>query len=176
MKKEILTLDNVQQDIQSLIKTKLLGMSISVLLFVVLFIPFIAVVGMEGPLFFKLVIAFPPLLFLTEILVIVFNCIRLYNLLKNTDIIVRDRLVGMEEKDHRTKRRFYTTYHLYFASYGMFKFPCENYSWSELYYMSDQMAYIYSECDDEFYLVLSKPHTGKIVLAYNTKMFELQEG
>ena len=42
--------------------------------------------------------------------------------------------------------------------------------------MSDQMAYIYSECDDEFYLVLSKPNTGKIVLAYNTKMFELQEG
>ena len=128
MQKEVLTLDNMQQDIQALIKTKMLEMSILVLLFVALFIPFIAVIGMEEPLFFKFVIAFPPLLFLTNILVIVFNCIRLCNLLKNTDIIVRDRLVGMEEKDHRTSRRFYTTYHLYFASYGMFKFLCENYS------------------------------------------------
>ena len=51
-----------------------------------------------------------------------------------------------------------------------------NYSWSELYYMNDNLAYNNSECGDEFYLVLSKPHTGKIVLAYNTKMFELQEG
>ena len=39
----------------------------------------------------------------------------------------------------------------------------------------DLFVYFHAECDDEFYLVLSKPHTGKILLAYPKKMFDLQQ-
>ena len=32
-----------------------------------------------------------------------------------------------------------------------------------------------SDSGDEFYLVLSKPHTGNILLAYNTKQFDMDD-
>ena len=52
--------------------------------------------------------------------------------------------------------------------------PEKNHQWSKLYPLSAHGEYIYAMPGDEYYLVLSKPHSGKILLAYNAKLFELE--
>ena len=102
---------------------------------------------------------------------------RLYTVWKYPGHIVKDRLVGKYIRGHLQGglfTRYYEACHLRFASYSKYKIPGENYSWSDLHCMNDKTVYSYAECGDEFYLVLSKPHTGKILLAYNAKMFDYQ--
>lgn len=103
------------------------------------------------------------------------DLVRLYR--GSTELrIVQDKLVGMYETDdfcmgrytgdlcHRRFRRYahpVTVYHLRFASYGE--------------YTSARSVYLYSECGDTYYLVLSRRPAGDILLAYNTKLFELEQ-
>jgi len=98
--------------------------------------------------------------------------------LSNPGKIVTSRLVAKEEKDYIADRglatRLRQTYHLRFSSYGEYVIPPMNYRWSSQYAMDANWVYFHAECDDEFYLVLSKAYSGKILLAYNTKMFDYQ--
>lgn len=100
------------------------------------------------------------------------------SVLKKPGSIVIDRVVGMETKDYINRGalgpRYHQTYHLYFSSHGEYVIPYYNFSWSDLHAMNADMVYFHAECDDEFYLVLSKPHTGRILAAYNTRMFALE--
>jgi hypothetical protein len=41
--------------------------------------------------------------------------------------------------------------------------------------MESKWVYLHAECGEEFYLVVSKPHTGRVLLAYPAKMFTLQQ-
>ena len=100
--------------------------------------------------------------------------ITLHKNLKN-NIIVIDKLIYTETKRKRHGRISVTYYYLHFSQYGKFQIPDENYKWSSCFSMSNKGVYNYSSNGDEFYLVLSKPHTGKILYAYNTKMFELED-
>ena len=102
---------------------------------------------------------------------------KIVSLHKNMSIkkhIVKDKLIGMEIKEHRRRYSYYETYHLYFSGYGEYVIPVDNYKWSKFYNMSAKGLYHYSKCGEECYLVLSKKHTGKILVAYNLKMFELE--
>lgn len=90
-------------------------------------------------------------------------------------VIVKDTLVSSEgEASHSTHtyRTYYCT--LCFAHYGEYFVPEKNHRWSKLYPLSCKGEYIYAMPGDEYYLVLSKPHSGKILLAYNAKLFELE--
>ncbi len=64
-------------------------------------------------------------------------------------------------------------YRLYFPPHRRYAFGIRNYEWSELYNLTEEGAYRYSDIGDEFYLVEDK--RGKILVAYNTKLFELQD-
>ena len=92
-------------------------------------------------------------------------------LLEQEPHIYRDRVVRMEEKEHRSRYSTYTTYHLYFAGFGEYQIPDSNYAWTEEFGMSSYGLYQFTSLGDEFYLVLSKPHTGKVLLAYSDKLF-----
>ena len=92
-------------------------------------------------------------------------------LLEQEPHIYRDKVVRMEEKEHRRRYGTYTTYHLYFASFGEYQIPDSNYAWTEEFGMSSYGLYQFTSLGDEFYLVLSKPHTGKVLLAYSDKLF-----
>ena len=90
-------------------------------------------------------------------------------------IIVKDTLVSSEgEAAHssHTWRTYYCTLH--FNCYGDYSVPEKVYSWSKEYAMTargvDNLAFE----GGEYYLVLSKPHSGKILLAYNAALFELE--
>lgn len=94
---------------------------------------------------------------------------------RSEPIIVKDTLVSSEgEEAHSTYtwRTYFCTLH--FNCYGDYDVPEKNYSWSKEYAMTargvDNLAFE----GDEYYLVLSKPHNGKILLAYNAKLFELE--
>ena len=105
---------------------------------------------------------------------IVYVC-RMCTVLSGPNRIVKDRLVGKQVKDHITRHyQCVESYHLRFASCGEYTILSANYQWNELYNMDVAGVYLHAGCGDEFYLVLSKPHTGKILLAYNTKMLDYQ--
>lgn len=91
--------------------------------------------------------------------------------------IVRDTLVSAESDSdisvNTYQKRDYCTLH--FSRYGDYAVPQKNHTWSKLYPLSCMGEYYHASEGDEYYLVLSKPHSGKILLAYNTKMFTLEE-
>ena len=158
MKKETLTISNIKVDLWNEIKSscgELIALTLFfvVLLIIVFWVPIVIYKILFGCL---VLVAF--CLVAKRFLVF----ISLYRVLHNTNCIVKDKLVGMEEKEHRSRYSYYKTRHLYFSGYGDYKIPDENYKWSSTFAMNDISIYeYYSNCGDEFYLVLSKPHTGR---------------
>lgn len=67
------------------------------------------------------------------------------------------------------------THRLHFAHYGTYTIPEKNYTWSKAFSMGPMGVFNGAVDGDEFYLVLAKPHSGKILLAYNAKLFTLEE-
>ena len=181
MTKEILTAEAIRYDLRLQIRVWKIAAAVLVVFFAVFtwclvgvateglkwYKPFFAIVN---TVFFSVI----PIAFLVGIIKCIVSIRNLYSLCQKPGTVVKDRLVGKEVKSHLARWRYYETCHLYFASYGEYTVSGESYSWSDLYAMDSDMAYMYADCDDEYYLVLSKPHTGKILLAYNTKMFDYQ--
>ena len=90
--------------------------------------------------------------------------------------IVKDKLISSEEGSHYASHRWRTFSWsvLHFNCYGDYKVPDTNYPWSKEYAMTSEGVCHTSFAGDEFYLVLSKPHSGKILLVYNAKLFQLE--
>jgi len=92
--------------------------------------------------------------------------------------IVTDKLISSQEKVTHIGSAFAASfnqpYTLGFASYGQYSIiGGENYSSSELYRMSDKGVFNYADIGDTFYLVIDKKE--RILLVYNTKLFDLQD-
>ena len=171
MKKEMLTIQDIQSDLCRILRGNIFGFVASViglLLFLVL-----CCTTIEDDMSLKTILACVIVLmgFLILIVRTATAVVQLGTILNRPGEIVRARLTGMEMK---SSWRQLSIRRLHFAGYGEYKIPGENYKWSGLYAMSDKDVYFHAECGDEFYLVLSKPPYHKIVLAYNTKMFDYQ--
>lgn len=178
MEKDILTIENIRSDLRHQLRGIVIGMVVCTVFFVLFFWLFLTVLDEPGAFFAILEVV----IFLLMLLIITIVCIKsiyeIRSVLEKPGSIVTDRVVGMETKDHMHRGIFVPrcdqTYHLRFAGYGEYVISQHNFSWSALHAMDADMVYFHAECDDEFYLVLSKPHTGKILLAYPRKMFDLQ--
>ncbi len=111
------------------------------------------------------------------ILVLLIWCtVRLFLLLyKEQYTIMTAPLVDKKEGvgTQYIKRIFARPYRLYFPPDKEYALGIRNYEWSEMYNLTEEGAYRYSDIGDEFYLVVDK--SGKILVAYNKKLFELQE-
>ena len=180
MKREMLTVENIKTDLRKELKSGY-SMLISTTLIFVAIVAVIIGIGTEKYIEASLVLSqvffcFAAALLLYVVITLAVKVIRLHKIFYNTDYIVTDKLVGMETEEHynRAYGGINVIYHLHFSGYGKYTIPLENYKWSSMFSMSNKGVYNYSECDDEFYLVLSKPHTGKILMAYNTKLFEMK--
>lgn len=113
---------------------------------------------------------------LCVVVVLMVRLVRLFRAIFGNGSMVRDKLINTEERVHYTRHGGqYFTYHLRFYNYGWYKIPDENYTWSVAGSMYSSGVYRDSQCGDEFYLVLSRPHNGKILVAYPCKLFELAE-
>lgn len=173
MIKEQVNLKNILMDLRRILK----GGYICSVLFAFFFLLFLVVFlsDVSIPLFYKfLCILFIGLLLLCFVLTIV-DIIKLHILIRNKKCIVKDRLIRTEEHTTYVGKRMVIEYRLIFSCYGEYTIPDDNYKWSRLYSMSNRGIYDCSDSGDEFYLVLSKPHTGNILLAYNTKQFDMDD-
>lgn len=179
MEKDILTIRNIQSDLRHRLRRIVIVTILCAILFALAFWLFLDVLDEPGGFFTKLRVAILPILLLVMLVAGSKSIYETCSVLKKPGSIVTDRVVGMETQDHMHRGVFLPrcdqTYHLRFASYGEYVIPPVNHSWSSLHAMDADMVYFHAECDDEFYLVLSKPHTGNILLAYPTKMFTLEK-
>ena len=92
--------------------------------------------------------------------------------------IVKDKLASSEGDDsmyamHHSYRTSWCILH--FNCYGDYDVPEKNYSWSKENATTAKGIYNLAFEGGEYYLVLSKPHNGKILLVYNTELFELED-
>ena len=180
MEKEILTIKNIQHDLRRGIRLTIIGTAIFFVFFLVLF-------GLELwgfrvddlknlSLREKLTVLFPfvlPLMLFAIVVSGIYAACKEYAWSKKPCDIVIDRLIDMEVKQYNSRTRRGEFSYLYFARYGEYQIPKENYTWSFSLSMDDEDVYSYSTIGDEFYLVLA-PGTSNILLVYNTKIFDLQ--
>lgn len=89
--------------------------------------------------------------------------------------VAKDTLISSEgDSYYATTRGSSSWCVLHFNGYGDYKVPVKNYPWSKENAMTPEGVYHTSFDGNEFYLVLSRPHNGKILLAYNTELFRLE--
>lgn len=177
MEKERLTLNNIKTDLKVSLISSYKRLIVYILCCVISFGCVILTFKLENYFVVFIYKIFWIFAFVLIFALVVTEIIKTISLHKNMSIkkhIVKDKLIGMEIKAHRTRYSYYETYHLYFSGYGEYVIPDDNYKWSTYYNMSAKGLYRYSKCGEEFCLVLSKKHTGKILVAYNMKMFELE--
>ena len=179
MKKDTLTMQHIRSDLRHQLRgTVILAVACAVVTAFGLWGLF-RIIFVEGVLYGTFRIALMCFAFLAIAIVCGVHIMNIYSALSDLGRIVTDRVVGMETKDHLRRGlllpRCDQTYHLRFAGYGEYVLPQHNFSWSALHAMDADMVYFHAECDDEFYLVLSKPHTGTILLAYPKKLFTLEQ-
>ena len=175
MLKEKLTTQNIRQDLKLELKKsylRLVGYSVLSLSVIGLVIWAFSLGGIFG--YYGLHFSAMACLVLG---IDVFYILRIVDIQKNLDnkkYIVKDKLVNIDVYESFYGGIHTTTYTMFFSSYGKYVIQEENYKWSENFNMNATGVYNYSKYGDEFYLVLSKPHTGKILLVYNTKLFEME--
>lgn len=181
MEKEMLTIKNIQHDLRRGIRLTIIGTA-------VFFVLFCVYGGLELWVFRtndlrnlsmreKLAVLFPfvlPLLLFAIVVFGIYAACKQYAWSRKPCDIVIDRLIDMEVKQYNSRTRQGEFSYLYFARYGEYQIPKENYTWSFALSMDDEDVYSYSSIGDEFYLVLA-PGTSRILLVYNTKTFQLQE-
>lgn len=103
--------------------------------------------------------------------------------LKSPYVIVKDKLVGLDTVDDymqmivrgeilgkpRHGNRIF--FDMYFSSYGCHTIPTSM-EFDHHYLYTNPAAVNLADVGDEFYLVLSQPHSGKILLTYRTERFK----
>jgi hypothetical protein len=172
MQKEKLTLGDIRTDLHT--KIKIFGKRIALLS--VLFLVMLGLLLADFPLGGKWLLGAIAEVIL---LAVAIDQIRIFAMLcrsvKAEPCIVKDTLLNAEVKDRYSRKFIDDKYRLHFAKYGSFVIPVENYKWSAAFEMDAKGVFHHSCSGDEFYLVLSKAQGGKILLAYNTKLFDLEE-
>lgn len=179
MEKEILTIKNIQHDLRRGIRLTIIGTAVFFVLFCVpgglelwgFWIADIKNLSLRE----KLAVLFPFVLPLMSFAIVVYGiyaACKQYAWSKKPCDIVIDQLIDMEVKQFNRKTKRGEFSYLYFARYGEYVIPKENYTWSFSVSMDDEDVYSYSAIGDEFYLVLA-PGTSHILLVYNTKTFQL---
>lgn len=175
MQKEKLTMDKIKADLSGVFKRSIGDIIISTVFFL-LFLGGVLLANKLTPSnFFIYLFAIPVLILLLLVIISVIRTINLYKICNNTQCIVKDKLIGKEIKEYYTRQGLIQRYYFYFSSYGDYWVSGEYYKWSQNFNMPYDGLYRQSDCGDEFYLVLTKRHTGKILSVYNTQMFQMEE-
>lgn len=178
MEKEILSIKLIQYELRQRVRGSLIGAVIFLPLSLLLMWPTVkAIIAMDFYYRILLLLVFPVCFFILAISLLC-DAYRSHSLVENPQqVLVKDRLVDMKREEitcGRT-RPHGIFWHLYFENYGEYVIGEEEYLWSDLYWRyKAEDVYCSSAIGDEFYLVLSKPHKGRVNYIYNTKLFEFQ--
>ena len=169
MEKEILTFEKIKKDLVAQRKTLYKGFAV-----IFLFFPFVVWLLVScikaGAVLPAVIASLYVLLWIGVLVWLAIDVFTRSKVLKDKKHIVLDEVTGVEEKaldravyirseDGTITTRF--RYIIHFSDFGE-------------YTTLDKRLSDSCRCNDKFYLVLSKPHTGKILLAYNTKRYVLE--
>lgn len=181
MTQDILTIPKIKKDYKSLlfhnIKTILI-IPIMLLLLIALIIYLFCNLERSTIFIVLEILIISPAVFGTYIcLSIILESYKDYNNIKNEKFkIVTDKLIDSQEESVFVGSAFAASfsrpYTLEFSSYGQYYILSgENYVSSNLYSMGAKEVFNCSNIGDNFYLVIDNKE--RILLAYNTKLFEL---
>lgn len=180
MKKDILTREKIKQDYKSISRKGVLPLilgSISLITLLALLIYLFLLLGYFNS-FREIFMTLAIILLLYILISIIYDTCKKQKLMQNNKFyITTDKLVACEEKRTFGGGAFISSFSkphiLYFQSYGKYCIPeYKNYSSSKMFSMNDSGVFNYSNKGDTFYLVICN---NKVVLAYNTKLFELKD-
>ena len=169
MEREILTLEKIKKDLKKQRKDLYTGFGVIFLFFPLMLWLFISSIK-AGAVMPAILFSLYVLLWVGVLVWLAIDIVTRNRVLEDKKHIVIDEVTGVDEKalDRavyiRTEDGYITTrfrYIIYFSDYGE-------------YTTLDRAMYNSCRCNDKFYLVLSKPHTGKILLAYNAKRYVLE--
>ncbi len=195
MHKETVTLENIKTDLKDQVKNhcvSLIGDALALVLLLIFacFITYLIVAyflsdaslsekfsgllyGQSFLYLLQLLMSFAATIyFLVAIIKKVRMVMLLRDSLKNEVYIVKDTLV---KSDYISRRRGGNIHFLIFSQYGKYIVPYENYSWSSEFCMGAGGVLIHAFEGSEYYLVISKAPYNKILYAYNTSLFELED-
>ena len=178
MTKEILSYENIKQDLKKHFSIKLRD-----LLIVILIIPLanIIILNLVLPFYhpensFKIVFSiifnsFCFLLISYDLIIIIIDLISI----KNKKIeISSDWVVDKKEKIYGSRVSSPKPYRLIFANSGTYNIPYgENYRWSSLFSTSDKVLSEHTDINDEFYVISIGKQ--KHIISCNNKHFHLKE-
>ena len=177
-RKEILTYANIRRDLRRKLWAVWVNVAIvvlcSVLLVVLLFIDpeFLFETSSRYPLpGWTYFLVYPVCLYLTIKDAWLVACG-----FRRKPYMAKDTLISSEgdasQVNYYSWRSYYCTLH--FNGYGDYQVPEKNYRWSKENAMTARGVDNLAFPGGEYYLVLSKPHSGKILLAYNAELFQLE--
>ncbi len=180
--KEILTVENIKQDIKVLHKVSIAG--VLILWFSAALILSVAVPFWNYEKMVTVLLGVMAAMLLVMGIILCISPLRGRKITSKKITIVSDWLVDIKEKSEYVpgvrygRRRGY--YEFCFAKGGKYKLYTDiygenNYKWSKMYAMSNQGIYNYAHIDDEFYLVLLNEKKSQIILIYNKKLFDFKE-
>ena len=179
MEKEILSMQLIQYELRGSVRSALITAAIFAPLSVLLAWPVVKVIILTDFWYRTLLLAVFPIGFFFIAVSALCSAYKWHGLMNSPEkLLVKDWLVSMERKEITGGRsRPHGVYwYLYFENYGKYQISEEEYLWSDLYWRyKAEDVYCSSAIGDEFYLVLTKPRKGDILLIYNTKLFEFQE-
>lgn len=179
MQKEILTMDNIREDIKEsisydfwvpLVVFLVYTLACAVIPYVIIFLLSFVIPNIKG------------LKIIGIIFFVIFELIFFYEMakifkrkkeIKGGYIQITEDWVVEKLPANKYSKYHYRPYTLVFAksgNYGIYKEL--NYKWSQLYALSDEGVYNYAKIDDEFYMISVGKH--KNLVAYNKRMFELK--
>ena len=171
MEKEKLTKENIHNDLRCELKNDCIGWIVAGVLIAFLMLVFVRDFDRNNPIFaWVLFVVFLPSALFVGWIRDGLRVLALYRTLKNPLVIQEEGV--LETKVRRN--RYGVSHYLYFERSGKFMIPLLNYTWST-YKATDRAVYESTQQDDTFYLVLSKPEKGRILLAYNKRLFQLEE-
>ena len=175
MRKEALTIENIQKDLNKYFCGK-----IRTLLLTLPFIPIANIIILNiilllyNPKYpFKTIfsIMFCSVCFMLVSYDIITTCVGFIQTKAKNFEIISSWVVNKKQKTYGTRTSSPKPYRLIFANNHTYKIPTgENYCWSSLFSMDDETLYKHTDINDDFYIINIKKQ--KTILAYNKKFIE----
>ena len=175
MQKDILTIENIKKDIAYFRKVEYTAFYFCPFLWLVFGVPsYFCFKNGGGYIVIGAFWCLPALAGVGAFVSSIINIQKWSKLLAREPIIVTDKLNGVSLERPISRRSSY--YRFCFSNYGIFETLEDEfnkrYTWSENFAMTPKRIFDRAFTDEEYYLVLDKEFSGKILAIYSKTIFQ----
>jgi hypothetical protein len=177
MQKDILSIKNIKADIRNFYKSEFAAFFVCPFLWLVFGVPsYFCFKNGGGYIIIGAVWCIPAVAAVGLFISSLIHMRKWLKLLAHPPIMVSDKLTG-KAIEHPLERRG-SYYRFYFSNYGIYETLLDEYTkiytWSENFAMTPQRIFDRAFTDEEYYLLLDKEHSGKILAIYSKTIFQLE--